>query len=92
MRFWTLMPPRVHVDCLGVDLRTVKLFDLQMVKLVQHYDAHSRAVKALSVHPSRHFMASASTDKKLHTIYGNDLLINHVTESADRRHSDGPRQ
>ena len=84
MRFWTLMPPRVHVDCLGVDLRTVKL--------VQHYDGHSRAVKALSVHPSRHFMISVSTDKKLHTIYGNDLLINHVTESADRRHSDGPRQ
>lgn len=44
---------------------TVKLWDLRMNKLLQHYQAHGSTVNSVSFHPSGNFLLTASSDSTL---------------------------
>jgi len=41
---------------------TIKIWDIRMNQLLQHYAAHQDAVNSISIHPSGDYMVSASSD------------------------------
>lgn len=57
--------------CIGVGLSSgvVKLYDVRVLKLLQHYGEHSDSVTKISFHPSGKYLLSTSSDSTVKVIF-----------------------
>jgi len=67
---------------------TIKIWDIRMNQLLQHYAAHQDAVNSISIHPSGDYMVSASSDmttKVIHSMCMTYLIWERAAARATRR-------
>ena len=82
---------------------SIKIWDIRMHQLLQHYTGHDDAVNSISFHPSGNYILSGSSDSTMKVgarskknlkpdeliefAFNNSLLINHLKDLGFKRRS-----